>query len=139
MTDHTFTTRFAHQRLDVYRLALELFERVEELAGTFPRGYADLKDQLRRATAATVRHIAEGANRIHPRDKAARFMLARAECGESEASLQMAQIVGIVSTGRAEALRHRADRVGAMLLGLIRREQLRARAKPGVTEFDETL
>ena len=63
-------------------------------------------------------------------------MLARAECGESEASLQMAQIVGIVSERRAEALRRRADRVGAMLLGLIRREQRRTRAKPGLTGFD---
>jgi len=66
----------------------------EAAAAEFPRGHADLKDQLRRAAAATVRHIAEGANRIHPRDKSARFTLARAECGECEAAIEMAGIVG---------------------------------------------
>ena len=53
---------FAHQRLDAYHVALELFAGVEDLASRFPRGHRDLRDQLRRAAAATVRHIAEGAN-----------------------------------------------------------------------------
>ena len=51
---------------------VELFAGVEELAAALPRGHADLKDQVRRAGAAVVRHIAEGASRVHPRDKAAR-------------------------------------------------------------------
>ena len=84
-------TRFAHQRLDAYRVALELFEGVEHLAATLPNGHAELKDQLRRAVGATVRNIAEGANRLHARDKTARFIVARAECGECEAALEMAR------------------------------------------------
>ena len=92
MSDHAFHTRFAHQRLDAYHVALELFEGVEEISGCFARGHADLKDQVRRAAAATVRHIAEGANRMLPRDKAARFALARAECGECDAALEMARV-----------------------------------------------
>ncbi len=113
MTDNH--TRFAHQRLDAYRVAVELYAGVERLAAELRPGYADLKDQVRRAAAATVRHIAEGANRWAPRDKAARFTLARAECGECEAALEMAQIAGH-SVGR---LLHMADRVAAMLTGLI--------------------
>lgn len=113
---------FAHHRLDAYHVALELFAGVEELAASFPRGHADLKDQLRRAAAATVRHIAEGANRMYPRDKAARFLLARAECGECEAALEMAAVVGLASSGE---LRRLADRVAAICTGLIGREQLR--------------
>jgi four helix bundle protein len=138
MSHHKPTTRFAHQRLDAYRVAVELFRGVEQLAAGFPRGYADLKDQLRRATAATVRHIAEGANRIHPRDKAARFVLARAECGECEAALEMAGVVGLSGRNRLHCLRGLADRVAAMLLGLIRREHRRAdsvgRAVPSLGE-----
>ncbi|MFQ5845938.1 MAG: four helix bundle protein [Planctomycetota bacterium] len=126
MTDATFTTRFTHQRLDAYRVALELFAGVERLAAGFRSGHADLKDQLRRASAATVRHIAEGANRIHPRDKAARFILARAECGECEAALEMAGVVGLGAPVGLRRLRGLADRVAAMLLGLIRRERRRA-------------
>jgi len=56
MTTHdTPSTRFAHHRLDDYRVALE---QVEVAAAGFPRGHADLKDQLRRAAAAPVRAAA---------------------------------------------------------------------------------
>jgi four helix bundle protein len=123
---HTATNRFAHGRLDAYHVALELYRGVEGLAADLPRGYADLKDQVRRAAAATVRHVAEGANRIHPRDKAARFMVARGEVGEVDAVLEMAAIAGLGGSARVARLRRLADRVGAMLFGLIRREQARA-------------
>jgi len=116
-------TRFAHQRLDAYHLALELFSGVEALAARLPRGHSELKDQLRRAVGATVRNIAEGANRVHPRDKAARFIVARAECGECEGSLEMVEVLRL---GCARHLRMMADRVGAMLWGLIKRERARA-------------
>ena len=122
----TNATRFAHGRLDVYHVALELYRGVESLAADLPRGFADLKDQVRRAASATVRHIAEGANQIHPRDKAARFMVARGEVGEVDAVLEMAAISGLGSPERIARLRQLADRVGAMLFGLNRREQARA-------------
>jgi four helix bundle protein len=130
MSDLTPTTRFAHQRLDAYHVAMELFREVEQLAAVLPRGHADLKDQLRRACAATVRHIAEGANRYESRDKAARFVLARAECGECEAALEMVESVIPAMAGRARRLRFLADRVAAMLFGLVRRERARLQAPP---------
>ena len=123
MTAHT--NRFVHHRLDAYRVALDLFRGVEELAAGLPRGHADLRDQVRRAAAATVRHIAEGANRMHPRDKAARFIVARGECGECDAVLEVAHVLGLGSPARLRRLRQLADRVAAMLLGLIRRERRR--------------
>ena len=121
-------SRFAHQRLDVYHVSLRLFAGVEALAAGFPRGHADLRDQLRRAAAATVRNIAEGANRAHPADKAARFLIAKGEVGETEACLEMASILGLGSQGPLAGLRHDADRVAAMLTGLVKR--CRARRAP---------
>jgi four helix bundle protein len=117
----TPTTRFAHQRLDAYHVAMDLFRGVEEIAAGLPQGHAELKDQLRRAAGATVRNIAEGANRMHPRDQAARFTLARCECGECEAVLHMAQVLSLAPSARLIALRRLTDRVAAMLWGLIRR------------------
>ena len=117
----THSGRFVHHRLDAYHGAFELFVGVEELAAQLERGHADLKNQVRRSAAATVRHIAEGANRIHPRDKAARFVLARAECGECEVALEMAQIAGHSVGG----VRHLADRVAAMLTGLVHAQHVR--------------
>jgi len=115
-----------HHRLDAYRVALELFSGVERLAAALPRGHADLKDQVRRAAGAVVRHIAEGASRVHPRDKAARFMVARGECAECDAALEMAGILGIADRFAIRGLRWRAGRISAMLRGLMLREQGRA-------------
>jgi len=128
MADSRFRSRFAHERLDAYRVALQLFRGVEEMV--LPSGHADLRDQLRRATAATVRHIAEAANRSHPRDKAARFIVAQGECGECAAVLEMAEVLGLAPVARLRALRRLAGRVGAMLTGLIRRQRALARGRP---------
>jgi len=122
MTDTN--SRFAHQRLDAYRVALELFKGVEETP--LPRGFTGLKDQMRRAAAAVVLGVAEGANRSHPRDKAARFIVARGECGECDAALEMAEVLRLATPSRLAALRRLCDRVAAMLTGLMRREQARA-------------
>ena len=119
----TRTTGFAHQRLDAFHVAMELTVGVERLAAALPRGHADLKDQVRRAASATVRNITEGANRWSPRDKAARFVIARGESGECDAALEMIQRLRLARAGEAYALRQLADRVGAMLTGLIRRQQ----------------
>ena len=114
---------FAHRRLDVYRCAMDLAVGVERLSQGLPRGYADLRDQVRRSAFAVVRHVAEGANRASPADKGARFTVARGECAECDASLETIERLGI---GRGVVpLRRLADRVGAMLTGLIRRETAR--------------
>ena len=117
-----------HQRLDAYRVAIELFRGVEGVAAGFPRGYGDMKDQLRRAAGAVVRNIAEGANRQHPGDKCARFVVARGEAGECEATLEMAEIVGVLDCYEAQRLRRLAARVAAILGGLIRHQR---RLTPG--------
>lgn len=119
----TKTTGFAHQRLDAFHAAMELTIGVERLAGALPRGHADLKDQVRRAASATMRNITEGANRWTPRDKAARFVIARGECGECDAALEMLQRLRLAPDHEVVPLRSTAHRVGAMLTGLIKRQQ----------------
>ena len=56
-------------------------------------------------------------------------MVARGECAECDASLEMAQVLGLAPRARLRELRTLAGRLAAMLTGLIRREQ--ARADPG--------
>jgi len=124
MTHHT-ATGFAHQRLDAFHVSMRLTIGVERLAAGFPRGHADLKDQVRRAASATMRNITEGANRWTPRDKAARFVIARGECGECDAALEMVQHLRLGRTADVRTLRQLADRIGAMLTALILRERRR--------------
>ena len=119
-------TRFAHQRLDAYRVALLLEDGVREILAAFPRGEAELKDQLGRAAGAAVRNLVEGANRWSPRDKAARFRTALAECGECDGCLERVARSALACPEQVDGLRELADRLGAMLCGLAKRQDARA-------------
>ena len=112
---------FAHERLDAYHIAQELAVGCVQLTQITPRGFADLRDQARRSALATVRHIAEGASRTSAADKRARFVVARGEVAELDATLETAQRLGILPIAPTRDLRALTARVGAMLTGLIRR------------------
>ncbi len=114
---------FAHERLDVYRVALRLFSDVEEVVNLAPAGHGDLLRQLRRCAASTVLNIGECANRGHHKDKASRFIIARGECGECACALDLLHVCGLASAARVASLKNTARRVAAMLTGLIRRER----------------
>ena len=47
--------------------------------------------------------------------------MARGECGECEAALQMVQVLSLVPAAKLIELRRLADRVAAMVWGLVRR------------------
>ncbi|MHC5011358.1 MAG: four helix bundle protein [Planctomycetota bacterium] len=116
---------FAHQRLDAYWIAQELMAGCVHLTRLLPRGFSDLRDQIRRSALATVRHIAEGSARSSAADKRARFHVARGEVAELDASLHTAIALDLVARSDADRLRALAGRVGAMLTGLIARESRR--------------
>ena len=120
MTD-TPSNGFAHERLDAYRIAQDLAVGCVHLTESTPRGFADLRDQARRSALATVRHIAEGASRTSAADKRARFVVARGEVAELDATLETALRLRILPAAATRELRVLASRVGAMLTGLIRR------------------
>ena len=109
---------------------MELAEGVVRLTKALPRGFSELRSQLQRSALATVRHIAEGASRVGPADKRARFVVARGEVAECDASLETVAALGLAPREHVDRLRHLADRTGAMLTGLVRRESGRL-AEPG--------
>ena len=114
-----------HQRLDAWHVAQDLAVGAVHLTDPCPRGFADLRDQLRRAALSTVRHIAEGASRLSPADKRARFIVARGECAECDATLETAARLELFPAEEIHRIRLLADRVSAMLTGLVRREERR--------------
>ena len=119
------TNCFPHERLDAYWVAQEVVERTVRLMASVPRGFADLRDQGRRSALSTVRNIAEGASRDGAADKRARFMIARGEVAELHATIASATACRVVDPNEARAILTLADRVAAMLCGLIRRENER--------------
>jgi four helix bundle protein len=131
MTILTSRHGFPHQRLDAWHVAQELVEGAVRLTQRCPRGFADLRDQIRRAALATVRHIAEGASRTSPADRRARFVVARGECAECHATLETAARLDLLPASDILRVQVLADRVSAMLTGLVRREERRMASRVG--------
>ena len=107
------------EKLDVYRIALEF----QAIAGQLvpKRGYAELRDQLERASISIVLNIAEGCGRRSPADKGRVYSMARGSATECAAIVDLLRARGLVD----ERLRNRARallvRVVQMLSQLVAR------------------
>ena len=119
MSDQAYP--FDHQRLDVYRVALQLAQQSKGLADRVPRGYRSFADQLLRAAGSTVLLIGEGANRFSQGQKRQRYAEARGECGELAAALELLVVLELVPANDAQQALALAGRVGAMLTRLLQR------------------
>jgi four helix bundle protein len=78
-----------HERLDVYRLALDFLVFAHQVLETLPRGNAHLSDPLTRAWTSIVLNIAEGAGKHSKADKRRYYLSARGSATESAALLDV--------------------------------------------------
>ena len=118
---------FAFRKLDAWRVSVELAEEIRRLVAAMPEGHEALADQLRRAVTSVSLNIAEGAGRWSGRDKAYRYAIARGECAEVAAALEVAVALGALAADATTDAIAKADRVGAMLTRLIQSSRARAR------------
>jgi len=109
--------RFAHERLDAYRVAREALTHGEAIARELPRGYATLADQLRRALLSAFLGVAEAASRSGA-DRLARFRCARGEASEAAAALDAVQMLGLAPADRVQPVITLLGRLYAMLTRL---------------------
>jgi four helix bundle protein len=107
-----------HQ-LDVYRCALQLYRSIRLLVGSFPRGEADLRSQMRRASRSVPFNIGEGVGK-RGRARAAAYEIALGETKELIVALDCVEIDELASPTEVAAAQELADRVAAMLTRLIR-------------------
>jgi four helix bundle protein len=107
---------FPHERLDVYRAALE-FHRA--MAAALPRRCSgDLRDQVARASTSVVLNIAEGAGRTSLPDKQRFYEIAKGSATECAATLDLLRFQpGGDAQARANA-RRLAVRIVQMLTRL---------------------
>jgi len=80
----------SHERLEVYRLAVELHSLAVTLLPE--RGFRVLRDQLERASLGVVLNIAEGTGRRSPADKRRFFEIARGSAMETAAALEILRL-----------------------------------------------
>jgi four helix bundle protein len=104
-------------KLDVYRCALELYRRIGRMVERFPRGEADLRSQMRRASRSVPFNIGEGVGK---RGRAASYEIALGEAKELIVALDCVEIDEYAPIEEVIAAQDLADRICAMLTKLIR-------------------
>ena len=118
MTDQNTTTRSSlpHHKLLAYQAAVELLLAVK--AANIRD--AKLRDEAMRSAKSTCLNAAEGAGRVTRADKARAFAIARGEAVEAVAAVEIAALSGDANEQAAARCVVIADRVVALLTGLIR-------------------
>jgi len=116
------------EKLDVYRIALE-FQAVA--GGLVPkRGYAELRDQLDRASISIVLNIAEGCGRRSPADKARFYSMARGSATECAAILDLLGARGLIDARQRNRARALLVRIVQMLTRLVGRMATASVSRP---------
>jgi four helix bundle protein len=105
-----------HHRLLAYGVACEMLLAVRD---AHIRD-AKLRDEALRAAKGTCLNCAEGAGRVTRADKARAFTIARGECVEACAAIEIAALMGDAKLEDAERVALLGDRLVAMLTRLIR-------------------
>ena len=105
-------------KLDVYRCALELYRIVRRIVAQFPRGEADLRDQMRRSSRSVPFNIGEGVGK-RGRARAAAYQVALGEDKELIVALDCVEIDDLARIDDIIEAQDLADRIAAMLTKLI--------------------
>jgi len=113
---------FKFERLEVWQLAVELYEHVAQVADALPvREQRSLGDQLRRAALSVSANIAEGTGREGVREAKHFFNIAKGSVYEVVSLLEVARRRGQLGDGAHSDFYARCDRIAGMLSGLLRR------------------
>ena len=112
---------FEHERLDVYKAAIELLVLADAVASTLPRGRGYLADQLRRAASSISFNIAEGAGEFAVEEKARFYRMARRSATESAAILDACRALSLTTAPSSEVARAVLLRIVAMLTAMVKR------------------
>lgn len=90
-------TQFDHDKLDVYRTAIDFFAIANQVIDELPKGRSKLADQLSRAALSISANIAEGAGEFSSDAKASFDRIACRSATECAAILDAGRRVEIVS------------------------------------------
>ena len=101
-----------HQ-LDVYRCALELYRTIGRMVAQFPRGEADLRSQMRRASRSVPFNIGEGVGK-RGKARAAAYEIALGEAKELIVALDCVEIDQYAPVEEVVAAQDLVDRICAM-------------------------
>jgi four helix bundle protein len=110
---------FDHERLEVYRLALEVVVAAREIIERLPPGYADVSDQLARASRSVVLNTAEGAGEFSKKEKARFYRMAKRSATECAGSLDVCRVLHLADDKLLDAGRMLLLRIVSMHVRLV--------------------
>ena len=112
--------QFDHDKLGVYRAAIDWVADADHVAEQLPRGRGYLADQLRRASTSVALNIAEGAGEFARDDKARFYRMARRSATECAAILDVCRRLELLDADAYQSGRDRLLGIVSMLVRLIR-------------------
>ena len=108
------------ETLDVYRCAIEFLAFAVRIGSHMPRGHADLRDQLRRASTSIPLNIAEGSGKTSAAERSHHHAIARGSALECAAILDVLVLLGAASAASADAGKGLLSRIVSMLTKMCR-------------------
>ena len=117
-----------HERLDVWRKAIEFVVALYKATETFPKDEKfGLTSQLRRAAVSIPANIAEGAGRKSPKEFLYFLSNSQGSASEVETELLIASRLNYVTDDSYQSLCVSLDEIGRMLTGLSQHLQRKTR------------
>ena len=111
---------FDHQKLDVYRRALDAMEACDEVIEKLPPGRAHRRIQISKAADSIVANIAEGAGEFSPSEKARFYRMARRSAIETVAWIEITARRGEAPDAVMQTALGQLEQVVSMLVALIK-------------------
>jgi four helix bundle protein len=106
------------QKLDVYRRSVDFATVSADVIKSIPRGNAELRRQLRRASFSITLNIAEGAGRTNRADAARHYAIARGSATECVGVLDWLQAYEAIGDENYRRGMELLERIVAMLTKL---------------------
>ena len=107
---------FDHERLDVYRAAIDFVILVDQVVETFPKGRAYLADQLRRAGSSVPLNIAEGAGEFSGNEKIRFYRIAKRSATECASIFDVCRSLNLIQETLYSRARELLIRIVSMLI-----------------------
>ena len=111
---------FAHEKLDVYQLAIEFVAWTQPLIERLP-AKVSARDQLERASTSIALNIAEGNGKHSHKERLRFWQIAQASAVECGACLDVLVARGIISASEGAPGKQTAESIFRMLMGLRKR------------------
>jgi four helix bundle protein len=114
---------FDHEKLDVYRLALDFLLEADGVLEQLPKGRGHIVDQLNRASISIVLNIAEGAGKYSGPDKRRYYLSALGSTTESAAIFDILLRLKLTDDDTYRGAKELLERIAAMLVKLAKRHE----------------